>query len=222
MPGTAHLVTVVGRGALVSRRQCGPGCPIRCPSGCSRSSPCSARPGPRVPGGLTGSAPGRRSARRAARPGARHGDGRVRSAAPARLASGILTTCLLVIAGAAVVTAPSGTPGRVAWIGAVLAVGLALATGAATLARLHSRAPFNLALASPWCCWPWQQPTWASPLTNLTRGIYIAYGLSALVSHSRRSIPVPACVNLRQESYEHPEMRQFPRKQTGSRTVAKL
>ncbi|GAA4697078.1 4-hydroxybenzoate polyprenyltransferase [Promicromonospora umidemergens] len=69
-----------------------------------------------------------------------------------RRASGVLAPSLLVAAVAVVVTGPAGAPGRAAWIGGTIAVGLALAAGISTVARPRSRAPFGLSLGVAVVC----------------------------------------------------------------------
>jgi 4-hydroxybenzoate polyprenyltransferase len=69
-----------------------------------------------------------------------------------RRASGVLAPCLLTVAVAVVVAGPSGAPNPAAWIGGVIAVGLALAAGAVAVARPHSRAPFGLSMGVAVVC----------------------------------------------------------------------
>ena len=69
-----------------------------------------------------------------------------------RRASGVLAPALLVLAAAVVVTGPAGPPTPAAWTGGAVALALALAAGAVTMARPHSRAPFGLSMGVAVVC----------------------------------------------------------------------
>ena len=64
----------------------------------------------------------------------------------------MLAPALLVLAAAVVVTGPAGPPTPAAWTGGAVALALALAAGAVTMARPHSRAPFGLSMGVAVVC----------------------------------------------------------------------